>query len=222
MMQPGGGSGSGSGSGSGTQMQFPASCMDAGNGAQLADGEYTLYVGGDEQKPWTAYCHSGDEFLSVADFSSYGSFGVGGWANPGTDVKTIYTKVRIDPQTLTLDIADQTFARSDGELYLSGQKITSMPLGVAMACASGSVYGLGRIDLTGTAFKMLAPSFKLTDTGLGSTPADGIAELLANGKVMESYAAGECGVEAPAAITGMPVNKLANGWHVKVEWTAQP
>src|SRR5689334_9435989 len=110
------GSGSGTGSGSAvtpTAMQFPSSCMDVGNGVAPADGEYKLYLGGDEKKPWTAYCHGGDEFLSVNDYTNWGEIANGGWANPGPDgIRTIYTKLRIDPGTLMIDISDETFART--------------------------------------------------------------------------------------------------------------
>ena len=228
MMQTGGGSGSGSGSGtgsgsgSGTQaMQYPESCMDAGNGAQVADGEYTLYVGGDETKPWKAYCHNGDEFLSVTDYRNYGLLVAGGWATNGTTVRTAYEKLRIDPQTLTIDISDQTFTRSEGSLWLQGQEVTSMPLGVGIGCAELLVYGVGSIDLTGSPFKIVS-TFGITGTGIGPSLPDGDAVFVDDDQRVEAYAGGECGVAAPTGMTGAPVNKIANGWQVKVEWFAKP
>jgi hypothetical protein len=201
-------------------IQFPASCMDAGNGQQVANGEYTLYVGGDEHKPWKAYCHNGDEFLSVNDDTNFGSYVAGGWTQ-GQDVRTVYTKLRIDPATLTIDITDQTFARSDGNLNYLGETITSMPLGVAMACAGSATYGSGNIDLTGTPFK-IATQFVLgsVDVVVAGAPqapvipTGGSADAR-EGQWLEMWAQGECGFVGPTGITG---NKLANGYVLKVEW----
>lgn len=214
----------GQGSNGGTApvaMQFPASCMDAGNGQQVADGEYTLYVGGDEHKPWKAYCHQGDEFLPVNDFTNFGRYGVGGWVQ-GTDVETTYTKLRIDPETLTIDINDQTFARSQGELNYLGERITSMPLGVAMSCAGSASYSTANIDLTGTPFK-IATQFALGSQDVvvaGApqapvTPTGGSADAR-EGQWLEMWAQGECGFIGP---TGMALpTKLANGYLLEVEW----
>lgn len=215
-MQPGQGSNAAP-----VAMQFPASCMDAGNGQQVADGEYTLYVGGDEHKPWKAYCHKGNEFLSVNDYTNFGGFGRGGWTQGTQDVLTIYTKLRIDPSTLTIDITDQTFARTEGDLNYLGEDITSMPLGIAMACAGSANSGFANIDLTGTPFK-IATKFALDRidvvTGGVAQPSvtpTGIIYGSQEGQWLEMSVQGECGIVGPTGVTG---NKLANGYVLKLEW----
>jgi hypothetical protein len=79
----------------------------------------------------------------------------------GTDVVTRYSALRLDPTpvamdplTLRVNIADQTFATSTGAVCCIGsEEITSMPFGVAADCsAPGSATGVADIDLTGTGF----------------------------------------------------------------------
>lgn len=154
-------------------------------------------------------------------YRNEGSLVAGGWAANGTTVTTYYSKLRIDPATLTIDISDQTFSRSEGSLYLQGQQVTSMPLGVGIGCAEQLVYGIGRIDLTGTSFKITS-TFGITGTGIGASPPDGDVFFFDDNQRMESFAGGECGVVAPTGMTGAPVNKIANGWQLKVEWLAKP
>lgn len=200
---------------------FPASCMDAGNGQQVPDGEYTLYVGGDEHKPWKAYCHGGDEFLSVHDDTNFGGYGAGGWTQ-GTDVRTTYTKLRIDPATLTIDITDQTFARTEGDLNYLGEHITSMPVGVAMSCGGSATYSTGNIDLIGTPFK-IATQFALGSVDVVVSgapqapvvPTGGSADAQ-DGQWLEMWVQGECGFVGPTGMTAP--TKLANGYLLKVEW----
>jgi hypothetical protein len=71
---------------------LPATCADI---ALPTDGEYTLYVGGDKGKPWTAYCAdmatTPVEYLPLAmvlgdhNVSQY----TAGGASPGTSVRTV-------------------------------------------------------------------------------------------------------------------------------------
>lgn len=199
-----------------TPMAFPASCMDAGNGGPVADGEYTLYIGGDEDKPWKAYCHGGDEFLTVNDYTNFGRYVAGGHA-VGTDVETTYTKLRIDPQTLTIDISDQTFATSVGTLDRRTDHITSMPVGVAMACAWSAAHSTANIDLLNTPFRIVS-QFAVQGTGFGPSAPGGGASLDRNGQWLETWAYGECGYVAPVGMSDTPINQLADGWQLKVEW----
>ncbi len=143
----------------------PASCKDIQLAtAATADQEYTLYVGGDETKPWRGFCKG----MSTATPSEYltlttpnentGQYKNGG-ASSGTMVTTTYQKVRIDPVTLALDAADQSFATSTGQLMHSNSNmmVTAMPLGVAMSCIrSGDTSARARINLIGTKFKVIS------------------------------------------------------------------
>lgn len=195
---------------------FPASCADAGNGAVLPDGDVTLYAGGDEARPWTAYCHDNDEYLPVTDpTTNFGEYAAGGQA-VGTAVRTEYAKLRIDPQTFTIDISDQTFARTTGSLTVNGTVVTSMPLGVAAACDGLTTIGGAGIDLTGTPFVIS------TSWTQGGVVDDANSALFRDGQWFEAWAGGACAHIAPAAVQGLPVNQLADGWVLKVAYTTQP
>jgi len=154
----------------------PSTCqelLDAGTPA--VDGEYELHVGGDEKKPWIAYCadmaSTPKEYLPLVfvlgdhNFSQY----TAGGSSPGSNVRTSYLRLRIDPATLMVDIGDQAFAISSGSLTHSFQNaVTSMPFGVAMSC-DGAASGRADIDLRGTPFTIgsqFAPSgWGATGTG---------------------------------------------------------
>lgn len=139
---------------------LPTSCAGVLAADPTADdGNYTLYVGGDPQKSWDAFCADMQatggphEYLSLVNvlgdhnFSSY----TAGGSSPGTTVKTSYIRLRIDPATLVVQIGDQRFATSSGSLSHSGAgPVTSMPYGVAMSCSGTS--GRANLDLRGTGF----------------------------------------------------------------------
>lgn len=128
------------------------------------DGVYPVLAG---NTLLTVYCYdmagTPREYLDLAatgenqNFSQY----TAGGASPGTNVRTSFTKVRIDPATLTVDIGDLTFATSTGKLQHSSVTrgpsspyVTSMPYGVGMTCANPGTppNGVGNIDLHGTPF----------------------------------------------------------------------
>lgn len=193
-----------------TAPQFPASCMDAGNGKPVPDGVYTLYVQGDETKPWKAYCHQMNEYVAVDSDTNYGELAAGGTA-VGSSVRTSYSRLRIDPETLVIDVSDQTFATSQGYINIGATEVTSMPLGIAMACDGANGYATTTIDLTRTPFAI--------DTSylLGGTPVGGSHALFRDGRWFEAWVQGSCGFAAPAGVQDMPVNQLADGFVLKVE-----
>ena len=134
---------------------LPETCADIKIADPWAgDDDYTLYLDGNINKPWTAYCHdmagTPREYVTLhntgagENFSQY----TAGGASSGTDVRTSYTRIRIDPIDLTVDIADQTFAATTGSLIHSGgEQVDFMPFGVAMSCDSAPS-GVANIDLT--------------------------------------------------------------------------
>ncbi|MDC0716847.1 hypothetical protein [Nannocystis bainbridge] len=75
----------------------------------------------------------------------------------GTNVRTVFTRVRIDPGTFAVEFDDVTFSSSTGLLLHGNQEpVTVMPYGVASGCEWNYVAdGLANIDLTGTPFRML-------------------------------------------------------------------
>ena len=101
------------------------------------DGTYTLYVNGDPAKPWEAFCAgmqlaSGpSEYLTLvnvlgdANFSQY----TAGGFSPGTNVKTSYIRLRLDPTTLKVAIADETFASSSGNVFAAAPPPGANPAG---------------------------------------------------------------------------------------------
>ena len=139
---------------------LPTSCAGVlANEPTADDDTYTLYVAGDPAKPWDAFCAdmqatSGpreylplENVLGEHNFSSY----LAGAASPGTNVKTSYIRLRIDPATLVVQLGDQRFASSSGQLSHSGAgPVTSMPYGVAMSCNDGPARA--NIDLRSTSF----------------------------------------------------------------------
>jgi hypothetical protein len=142
----------------------PTSCADIKSHISgAADATYTLYSGGDTRKPWQAFClgmaNSPHEYLSLtgANFAQYTQ----GGKSQGADVRTTYTKVRLDPATLKVDITDRSFATSTGMLnHNGGTQVTSMPYSVAMDCAgNNSRTGVAQIDLSGTPFAIVTNQF---------------------------------------------------------------
>ena len=154
------------------------------------DGEYTLHVGGDQKKPWTAWCHdmagTPREYLSLVSGTNYSQYTAGGSAM-GQNVRTDYAKVRIDPVTLRVSVADQTFARSTGSLEHGGTLVTSMPYGVAMSCDS-TASGVASIDLTGTPFAVTPHDFSL-----GGTSPVGTTTYGTQGRRVDLTGGGDCG-----------------------------
>ncbi|MGH3548983.1 MAG: GON domain-containing protein, partial [Pseudonocardiaceae bacterium] len=159
------------------------------------DGTYTLLNGG---KGLTLYCFdmagTPREYVTLVNTGTGTNFSqyTAGGASPGTDVRTTFSKLRIYPATLTVDIGDLTFATSTGSLDHagSGTQVTSMPYGVAMSCTSNPD-GLGNIDLRGT-------SFTVADTfDVGGAGASGSATPSSGNKVIDLTGGGFCGWITP-------------------------
>lgn len=188
----------------------PQSCADVAAHTTLADdSNVTLYFSGDPSKPWTAFCHGGLEYLALpaGAANNYGQYSAGG-ASDGSDVRTSYTKVRLDPATAKLDISDQTFATSTGMLQHGGSstEVTSMPLGIAMDCvADGSHTGVASIDLTGTPFALT------TNWATGGAHVGGSAMKSSANQKIAITGGGYCGWDAPTGAPQNPFNMLANG-----------
>jgi hypothetical protein len=172
----------------------PATCADihAANPA-APDGNYTLVDGG---KAVPVYCFdmagTPREYLNLANTGTNTNFSqyTAGGASPGTNVRTTFTKLRIDPATLTVDIGDLTFATSTGSLNHGGTPVTSMPYGVAMSCTDAAD-GVGNIDLTGT-------PFSVTDGfNVGGFDASGTAIPSPDNKVIDLTGGGFCGWITP-------------------------
>lgn len=189
----------------------PQTCADVAAHVAVADDtSVTLYAGGDASKPWTAYCHSGLEYLTLASgaAANFGQYTVGG-KSTGTTVKTAFTRVRIDPATFDIDVCDQTFATSTGMLYHdsvdhgTADPVTSMCLGIAMDCAGvGQHTGVASIDLTGEPF-VVDGTTAWTTSGVGSS---GMSNSMSGGRAISIDGGGNCGWEAPSGAAFNPFN----------------
>ena len=188
---------------------LPASCLDIkGSSLQGAsDGTYTLYVAGNRTKPWSAFCfgmgsQTPVEYLTLVTGpdTNFSQYTAGGYS-PGTNVRTVYTKVRIDPVTLLVDISDQTFSTSEGSLDGPEHvQVTSMPFGSAMDCISDTAAtGVGNVDLRETPFQ-----FGLHAFSEGGLNKNSNVVFSNENQVANLNGGGECGWESPN--TYSPIN----------------
>ncbi|MFL5354709.1 GON domain-containing protein [Archangium sp.] len=160
---------------------------------QAVDGEYVLYLNGNPAQPWTAWCHdmagTPTEYLTLletgtSNFSQY----TAGWASPGTDVRTTYFKLRIDPATLRVNTTDQTFSSSSGVLKHSGYgEVRSMPYASAASC-NWAPSGVANLDLRGTSFSVAANQFSVEGWN-----AVGETHYSADARVVDLTGGGYCG-----------------------------
>jgi hypothetical protein len=194
------------------------SCAAIHNKVPLAqDGNYVLFT---HRTLLGVYCHdmagTPKEYINLTNtvgdvnFSQY----TAGGASPGTNVRTSFSKLRIYPATLTVDINDLTFAASTGQLMHShDQSVTSMPYGSAMSC-DASPDGIGNIDLRGTAFT-IADTF-----AVGGYGATGGATLSAGNQVADLAGGGFCGWITPAPALYNPFNPQGSDY--RLELTCAP
>ncbi|MCP5099495.1 MAG: protein kinase, partial [Chloroflexi bacterium] len=178
-----------------TAVPLPGSCVDiAASSADATDDEYTLYIGRDETKSVTVYCHTMNsnprEFITLqvtGQQSNYAST-----SYPGHDLLTHYTRVRINLQTLTIDTTDRTFATTSGTIPIYSQT-ESTDFGTATGCnegGSGSALGQANINLTGTAFSLSNDvAFVIEGQDL---EGDNIL-VSAEGQIADLSASGRCG-----------------------------
>ena len=177
------------------QMPRPESCQEARDWGETEDGDYLILANG---RYFRVYCYdmagTPKEYLNLVntgDSFNFAQYTAGG-TSPGTDVRSNYTKVRINPQTLVVDIGDQTFTTSTGQLMHSGSvSVTSMPFGVAMGCMGGTPNGKANIDLRNT-------PFSVNDTFiLGGNQPVGSSTFSAGDQVVNVTGGGYCGWNGP-------------------------
>lgn len=200
-----------------SSVQFYKSCADIHRHLVKApDGDYLLYNNGNL---FTVYCDNMStnmprEYIDLvktgysANFSQY----TAGGASPGTNVRTTFFKLRIDPDTLTVDIGDLTFARSTGSLLHSGSvPVKSMPYGVAMSCNKPlAPNGVGNIDLRWTPFQVNSPFVA------GGFQARGSAAVSQDNQLVSLTGGGFCGWMAPAGAPYNPYNPKPGLYDLKL------
>ena len=183
------------------------------------DGEYTLFLGGDTDKPYTVYCAdmatTPREFLTLTgeNFAQY----TAGGSSPGTSVRTTYTRVRFVVDGPAIDITDRTFATSTGMLdhANSNMQVTSMPFGTAMDCRGNhSATGVAAIDLRNTQFALVGSgSFQSGGFQPGSS-----LSITSNNQVAAITGGGSCGWVSPLGANFNPFNDNANGVTLSVTY----
>lgn len=155
-------------------------------GDRPVNGTYTLYIEGDETKPWDAYCHDMNrsrpkEFITVNESDNYSQFS-------GTIeiTETKYRRYRIDPVSLKIDPLDDTFATTTGEILFLPDEREHIPAGWAQF-GDGSVFGndtaRAKIDLTDTPFVFadsVATNFFCTEAAAGGNSSSSGFTLLSN------------------------------------------
>jgi hypothetical protein len=159
------------------------------------DGNYTILGGPAPGQAFTVYCYdmagTPTEYLNLVNTASTANFSQYTAGGPafGTDVRTSYTKLRLDPATLLVDTNDQTFATSTGFLvHPFNTPVYSMPYGSAMDCQDFfSSTGIANIDLTGTPFTV-ASTFSV-----GGFVPNGSIATSSNGQVVDLTGGGFCG-----------------------------
>lgn len=174
----------------------PTSCQDVKSAnPSAADGAYTLYFGGNPSKPWTAWCSNmagtPAEYLplpSTGPSVNFSQYTAGAYNSGGTNVRTVFSKVRINPSTLAVSTGDWTFSSSSGYLtHPYNTPVNYMPYAVAMNCDFGNP-GLGNIDLRGTPFAVAPNQFVAS----GWYPS-GSANYSSNNQVVDLQGWGNCG-----------------------------
>jgi GON domain len=188
-------------------LPIPDNCQQVQQLDPLAQsGNYTLEADGNI---FTVYCDMSGTPTSYINLAktganfNYSQYTAGG-AAPGTNVRTTFTKLRIDPATLTVDIGDLTFATSTGYLLhpvkTSSVPVTSMAYASAEACNKTGDNGTGNIDLEGTPFQV-ASTFTP-----GGYEASGSATVSPDNQVVNVEADGDCGYITPASTVYEPRN----------------
>lgn len=161
------------------------------------DGDYAVVVAG---RSLVVTCvdmaTSPKEYLTLpntedANYSEYGT----GQNTSSPAVRTQYTRVRLHPADLTVDITDRRFSASNGGWAQFGASYHyAWNYAHAADCHSvGSHTGRANIDLTGTPFAVAADQFVVL-----STVPNGTITYSADDKVVDLTGGGYCGDTLPA------------------------
>ena len=205
--------------------EVPESCADAQAlyGAFVpGDGRYVINPAGGQR--FTVHCadmlSAGLDYLEIRggagmNFSSYAA----GGAAIGSTVTTSFTKVRLDPAALTVDVGDLRFATSTGSLLHpdagGDQTVTSMPYATAMGCEAAIANGTANINLQGTPFA-IDDTFGVDDLGVGS------ATFTALDQVVDLTGGGFCGWTAPEPLPFNPFNPATGQFILDLRYLSEP
>lgn len=183
---------------------MPKSCAELQQLGNQIDGDYTLYVNGFTDSPYTAFCYNmattPTEYLtlSAAAMANVGRYSA---ALPTVAVTTEYQRARFDPSKLQIICDDQTFTTpSKVTLPYNGMSVSAVPFGVAIACVGSSA--VGRIDLSGTAFAVPMNALAVS----GGSPGQTQAKFSMNDQVVVLAAQGSCGHLSPTPLASQQLS----------------
>jgi hypothetical protein len=176
----------------------PSSCAELhALEPSLPDGDYPLYLGNDASKPYTAHC-TGMTTATPATYLTLINTGAtanasgytAGGATGTTTVLTLWTRVRFDPATLTIDNSDYTFSSSTG--FVNHENTTQVPYGVARDCRSNfSMTGNAYLDLRGLPFTIV------NNWATNGFNPGGVQTFTSTSQVAHITGGGFCGWDAP-------------------------
>ena len=140
---------------------FPETCADVQErsvdetGDRPSNGNYTLYVNGDQTMPWSTYCYDmkkaePKEFISVNENRNYSQV-----STPFGITETTFRRYRIDPATLKIDLLDDTFADTNGDENVVPDEREHIPAGWAQfgtLSEFGDATAEAKIDISDTPF----------------------------------------------------------------------
>ena len=202
----------------------PESCGDAQSLYDTTrNGRYLIHPDGGQE--FSVDCEgmidTAKDYLSldighVGPGFNFGSYKAGGAAN-GTDVVTGFTKVRINPANLTVDIGDRLFATSSGTLTHpdggGSSVVTSMSYATAMGC-DGTANGSANIDLRGT-------PFAVDDTFIPGDADVGASAFTFQNQVVNITGGGFCGWNSPDPDAYNPFNPSPGNYSLKLSYLNQ-
>jgi hypothetical protein len=206
--------------------QVPISCADAQAlyGPNVGpDGRYVIHPVAGQR--FSVHCADmdadGKDYLEVRSGSglNVGQYAAGGEAT-GSTVTTSFTKLRLNPADLTVDVGDLTFATSVGGLNhpdagLGNPLVEAMPYATAMGCAGAVANASANIDLQGTPFAV-DDTFVFDDPGIGS------ATFSALDQVVSITGGGFCGWTAPEGTAFNPFNPTPGQYILDLRYLNAP
>jgi hypothetical protein len=184
------------------------------------DGHYIIAPLG---RVFVVYCHDmaadTKEYLTLVNTGgafNYSQFGGESLHPPANTVTTHFERVRLDPLTLLVDIADRTFASSVGsDCCIGPYVITSMEYARAADClAPGSDRGRANVDLTGLPFVVDDTFFVNGFVPRGSSNGQYGTALTVLASIVNLTGGGFCGEIVPR-----PFSPPSNGFDLQLKYT---